>query len=106
MAVKKKRPQDDAGILAAGKFAGVSANLLPEGLGRRERDSMDAGAQVLNMRGFVVGLVMRLARPVFMEEKLPWILGRDVQVIVEAARFLARGRDQANQGFLQFRLLA
>ena len=30
------------------------------------------------------------------------VFGRNVQVIIEAARFLARGGDEADEGFLQF----
>ena len=55
---------------------------------------------VLQMR-----VEVRLARPVFVEEKFPRIVRRNMQIVVEAARFLARRRDEADQGFPQFRLL-
>src|SRR5665213_2068466 len=47
-----------------------------------------------------------LARPVFVEEKFRRVFGRNVQIVIQTARLLARWRDEADQSFLQFRFLA
>jgi hypothetical protein len=49
---------------------------------------------------------MRLARPIFMEKKFAWFLRRFMQIVIDAARFLASRPKQTCQRRAQFSFLA
>ena len=49
---------------------------------------------------------MRPARPIFVEETFRRVFGRRVQIVIDATRFFAGRRDEADQSFSQFRFLA
>ena len=68
--------------------------------------SVQSRKHYLNMRAFQVRIEVRLAGPVFVEQELRRILGGHMEIVVHATRFLVRGRDEADQCFLQFRFLA
>ncbi len=50
--------------------------------------------------------VMRLGRPIFVENKFRRVVQRDVQIVIQTTGVLSRRRDQSGQNFPQFRFLA
>jgi len=74
-------------------------------LRKRGAKLVHARQQGADVRRLQVGVERGFTRPVFVEEKFDRILGRGVQVVVEATRFLARGREQAGEGGAQLGFL-
>ena len=49
---------------------------------------------------------MRLTRPILVEQELRGVFQRRVQIVVEAAHFFSRRRNEADQSIFQFGFLA
>ena len=58
------------------------------------------------MRGCVVGGVVGLGCPAFVEEEFGGIVGGYVEIVEETAGLLARGGEDLGEGFSQFRFLS
>ena len=65
-----------------------------------------ARQQCLDVRGLHVCIKRGFPGPVFVEEKLRGTLGRDVEIVIDAAGFLARGCDEADERGAQLGFLA
>jgi hypothetical protein len=102
-----KIPDYQIGRNAHGCFIFASGDFFPDFNFRECRaEFVHTRQQRLNMRVCEMRVERGPARPVFVEEKFRRIFGRMVQVVIDAARFLARRCDETNQRLFQFRLLA
>ena len=81
----------DPQIILTGKSL---RNLLPEGGFLRGEEGVLAGVPAEEMRGARVGGMVVTSGPDFVKEKRAGLIGAAVQVVLQAAFFLARGIDE------------